>query len=205
MTYKRISYIITAVFSIQIAYCQNLTPRENKYLYDYLSLPPIERVSYIRTQAPFVSVTGFSNINEDIISLCGIDIKKEADIAIGGVIGALYSPNDSLFKRCIDSVYDLISQKSYLKIQRESSLDINDTASKIIILAYLKNSPMERISFIENNFNRIPSEILKLMQLDLDRVLSTKTQSICCNRKRFLKVKRTWLNKGQAERFKMRY
>lgn len=184
--------IILFIGFVQSSNAQSLKAEDHKFLKSYFSQTPKQRVQTFQSQAKG-DVKNFFVMSNDLSSLSGVDTYKNGTIAIGGVIGAMYITNDTGFNRSIDSIRISIESKAYLKLDNKQSLLNSDTTDSKVLVAYLKNSPIERIAFIEENFDVIPSSLLSLMQLDLDKIFNTKSKKIGANKKCFLKAKTKWL------------
>jgi hypothetical protein len=192
ITLKIISSVFLICCFVGHSHAQELDAAESEFLKRYLSLTPIKRVSVFQNEAAG-NVTNFFLMSKDLNGITGIDAYKHGSIAIGGVLGATYIANDSMFALIIDSLKKKVATNAFLKASNRQDLTGTDTTANRIISSYLKNSLVERIAFIELHFKKIPADLLKLMQTDIDAILRTNTSNISCSEKCFLKAKKKWL------------
>lgn len=194
--------LIACLFVLLSSTCklsaQALSETDFTYLKFYFSLTLEQRVSFAQIEVPTGDINNFRLISSDLKSMTQVDLINTNALNLSGVVRGIFIADDTLFTRLVDSMKVLVAHKSYLKSTNIKVLANSDSSSRFILNTYLQNCPVERVNFLATNFNKIPLEILNIMQLDLDMIFGVRTVPINGNYDTFDKVRKKWL--GQIKK-----
>jgi hypothetical protein len=191
----RTSIILVFLLQITNASAQIFNEEEKSFIPKYFTIVPKSRLTYLNEQMKLggLSMGEFSTISKDIESLIGLSITKSGAVGIGGISGVAYISNDSMFKHFIDTATLLFDQKTYLLYNKAFCfLTAKDSNEYLIFRAYLKNSPINRIKFMEENFYNIPHTLQAWFRIDLDGIYGVSTESFVGDKLKFKKAKKKW-------------
>ncbi len=174
-----------------------LLTEEIMFCQKYFGLSPTERIAFFRSQmegsTSELYVKKFFIVTRDLGSMTGINIGDSKVFGIGGVVNFPFIENDTTYKKLVDSLTQALQKNFFLKTSLLHTRTKNDTTEYNILRSYLKNSPKNRVAFIEVNFTTIPQRLQSLFKTDLDKIYGINTLSFLDDKKAFMKAKKKWL------------
>ncbi len=204
---KTVVFLVTAILQIFSIKAQKISEDESAFLNRYFTWSLMKRYVYLSEELGKggIPVSEFATLSKDFESLVGLNISKSGATSIGGVLGVVYINNDSVFNIFLDSLKLLINERIYLRYEKtKCTLSPTDTSEYLIFRAYLRNSPIHRMTFIEENLFNIPEKWIGLFKCDLDHIFEVTTENFNDNKHAFKRAKKKWIaaSKRLAKQYK---